>query len=90
MEKLRQNLETNDINHLKLDGVKIIDERGSWLLRPSNTESALILSIEGYSVDSFKAKVANLQRILSSIGLELNLKDLIDKELDFDSFLPGN
>jgi phosphomannomutase len=69
---------------LTIDGVKFIDEQGSWLIRKSNTEETIILCIEGYSEQYFLQKVNQVKKILLGLGLDKELLNLIDNEIAFD------
>jgi phosphomannomutase len=67
--KLKNVLNSAYIDYCDLDGVRVENKRGWWLLRPSNTEDALVIRLEGYSRNDFNFIIKNLISILKKIGL---------------------
>jgi phosphomannomutase len=72
---------------LYLDGIKYIDDEGSWLLRASNTEEAIILCLEGYSQEYFLSKLEDVKKVFYKAGLASLLPKVLDKKNHFDNSL---
>ena len=52
-----------------IDGIRITDETGWWLIRASNTEAALVVRAEGLSEEALATKTAELENILATQGI---------------------
>jgi phosphomannomutase len=70
-----------------LDGIKYIDDEGSWLLRASNTEEAIILCLEGYSQEFFLSKLEDVKKVFYKAGLQGLFPEVLDKKNHFDNSL---
>ena len=58
-----------------IDGVRITDETGWWLIRASNTEAALVVRAEGLSEEALATKTAELENILATQGITWRMAD---------------
>ena len=58
-------------NVITLDGVRVKNENGWWLIRASNTEAALVVRFEGKSEKSKKELSIEVQSRLNTEGLTL-------------------
>ena len=68
--KIKKILDDKQIKYIELDGVRVENENGWWLIRPSNTESNLVVRLEGYSQDNFHFILNDLSNILRVVGIE--------------------
>ena len=55
----------SDRDVIVIDGVRVMDETGWWLIRASNTEAALVVRAEGVDETALATKVDELQSLLS-------------------------
>jgi phosphomannomutase len=58
---------------LLIDGVRVTNEKGWWLLRASNTQAALIVRAEGSSNVNLRALITEIKKNLIEAGLDINL-----------------
>ena len=58
---------------LLIDGVRVTNEKGWWLLRASNTQAALIVRAEGSSNVNLRALITEVKKYLIEAGLDINL-----------------
>ena len=58
---------------LLIDGVRVTNEKGWWLLRASNTQAALIVRAEGSSNVNLRALITEVKKYLIEAGLDVNL-----------------
>ena len=58
---------------LLIDGVRVTNEKGWWLLRGSNTQAALIVRAEGSSNANLRALITEVKKYLIEAGLNVNL-----------------
>ena len=65
------NYKTSDL--LIIDGIRIKNEKGWWLLRASNTQAALIVRAEGSSNVNLRALITEINKYLIEAGLNINL-----------------
>ena len=56
-------------NVITLDGVRVKNENGWWLIRASNTEAALVVRFEGKSEKSKEELSIEVQSRLNTEGL---------------------
>ncbi len=54
------------------DGVRVVNEKGWWLLRASNTQDVLVVRAESTSRNDLKILVHNVQECLKPYGIEVN------------------
>ena len=59
-----------DKDVLLIDGIRVQDEAGWWLVRASNTEACLVVRAEGINQDALRSKVTELKELLSSQDLQ--------------------
>jgi phosphomannomutase len=70
MKRIRRQAE--DSLHKEIfaeDGVRVMTERGWWLVRASNTEPVLVARCEGHTPVDLERLTSQLKRHLSSVGL---------------------
>ncbi len=65
------NYKTSEL--LIIDGIRIKNEKGWWLLRASNTQAALIVRAEGSSNVNLRALIGEINKYLIEAGLDINL-----------------
>ena len=58
---------------LLIDGVRVTNEKGWWLLRASNTQAALIVRAEGSSNFNVRALITEVKKYLIEAGLDIDL-----------------
>ena len=56
-------------NVVTLDGIRVTNKNGWWLIRASNTEAALVVRFEGKSEKSKEELLLEVQSRLNSEGL---------------------
>lgn len=64
-------LQAKQASFIDIDGVKYEEDDGWWLVRPSNTEDALIVCIEGLTSQAFEQRWCYIQNILALENLQL-------------------
>ena len=57
---------------IAIDGIRVENEKGWWLLRASNTQNALTLRMEAGTEKNLRMIRDNVQILLRSVGLDLN------------------
>ena len=62
--KAKQDNADKDI--LLIDGIRVQDDDGWWLIRASNTESSLIVRAEGRDEATLAEKITQLTQLLAS------------------------
>lgn len=70
VEEVRARLAARGVDVAGIDGVRVREAGGWWLLRASNTEDALTLRCEAPDAESLKALTARLAEELKASGLE--------------------
>ena len=55
-----------EVNVLLIDGIRVQDDDGWWLIRASNTEACLVVRAEGVNEAALDKKIKELQEILAS------------------------
>ena len=70
MKHLADDAETNiakDANRqvITIDGIRVQDETGWWLIRASNTEACLVVRAEGVDEASLQAQIADVKQALA-------------------------
>lgn len=53
-----------------IDGIRVQDENGWWLIRASNTEACLVARAEGMSADALATKMAELESCLATQAID--------------------
>lgn len=69
--QLAQQLEEEGARVNTLDGVRVSEKQGWWLLRASNTQAALVARCEGESAEAMEALVEKLRTRLEAMGLAM-------------------
>jgi phosphomannomutase len=62
---------SNDV--IELDGVRVNNKCGWWLIRASNTEAVLVIRVEGTSEENKKMLLIEVQKRLKNAGLTWEL-----------------
>ena len=62
---------SNDV--IELDGVRVNNKCGWWLIRASNTEAVLVIRVEGTSEENKKKLLIEVQKRLKNVGLTWEL-----------------
>ncbi|MDC0074248.1 phosphomannomutase/phosphoglucomutase [Alphaproteobacteria bacterium] len=71
VQQIRQNLADEDFDISDIDGVRVTNEDGWWLLRASNTQAAITIRCESFNqkgLESLKKQVKN-QLILNNVDI---------------------
>ncbi len=76
-KKLQKKYDNDDI--LLIDGIRVNNDLGWYLLRASNTENAIICRAEGFTEINKKKLISELSDLLLSEKIILEKKDLIKK-----------
>ncbi|WPX95999.1 hypothetical protein [Candidatus Bandiella euplotis] len=77
IQKLKDILNELDRNYSDLDGIRIENEKGWYLVRESNSEDVLTVRLEGYSQDNFNFILKDLSNIMGTAGVRLPIDNLI-------------
>ena len=67
--KIKNILDSMNIKYIAVDGIRVENEKGWWLIRASNTEKVLVIRLEGYSQHNFDFILRYLSNILQKIGI---------------------
>jgi phosphomannomutase len=67
VENLRQQLIAEGANVNTIDGVRVLNQDGWWLLRASNTQAALVARCESQSEEGLKRLEEELEKRLSAV-----------------------
>ncbi len=73
---LRKKLQQNNIIYDDIDGIRVSNNKGWWLVRASNTEEALVICYEGNTKKHLQEIRENLRNILNEIDLNISLNFL--------------
>jgi phosphomannomutase len=58
-----------DRDVLLIDGIRVQDKSGWWLIRASNTEACLVVRAEGIDEGALDAKITELKELLASASI---------------------
>ena len=75
IEQLKSQLKEQKLSFIDIDGVKYEDNSSWWLVRQSNTEDALIICIEGETIEDFERFRLYINDKLSLYNLQLPLRE---------------
>lgn len=73
IENIKNQLKEKSIEFNGIDGVRVEDENGWWLIRASNTQAQLTLRLEGKDKMALDKQQKDVIRILSEVGINLSL-----------------
>jgi phosphomannomutase len=68
-------VKADGLNINDIDGVRVSDEHGWWLVRASNTQAVLVARCEGYTHRDLMILKATVQKYLQHIGIEQQALD---------------
>ncbi|MBC6497064.1 MAG: phosphomannomutase/phosphoglucomutase [Alphaproteobacteria bacterium GM7ARS4] len=71
LERIKKHLEEDGVAYGAVDGVRVDDEDGWWLVRASNTQAVVVAVCEALTEDAFAEKVSMLSHYLSPHGIEM-------------------
>ncbi|MDX1916463.1 MAG: phosphomannomutase/phosphoglucomutase [Rickettsiaceae bacterium] len=71
VEHLKNRLVQENINFSDIDGLRVDKERGWWLLRPSNTQGALIGRCEANSLEELKLIIDELNNYIRDYNISI-------------------
>lgn len=54
IESIKETLKQQNIVFSELDGIKVTDDKGWWLLRVSNTQNCITARCEGNTLEDFE------------------------------------
>ena len=60
---------------LLIDGLRVTNEKGWWLLRASNTQAALIIRAESTSSQNLESLINEINIFLNKAGFDKNIHD---------------
>ncbi|QQV75127.1 Phosphomannomutase/phosphoglucomutase [Rickettsia tillamookensis] len=72
IEEIKQKLLDDKIEFNDIDGVRVNNEHGWWLLRSSNTESIIVARAESASKNGLEKIIAIINKYLEKYGLLIN------------------
>ncbi len=70
LNRIKKLLTAQNIKYINIDGIRVKNQKGWWLVRCSNTEEKLTIRFEGYSQKNFNFILITLSNILRSVGLD--------------------
>lgn len=73
IEDIKNMLKEKSIEFNDIDGVRVENENGWWLIRASNTQAQLTLRVEGNDKTALNKLKQDVTKILSELGVDLNL-----------------
>ncbi|MEX2643592.1 MAG: phosphomannomutase/phosphoglucomutase [Acetobacterales bacterium] len=79
VEAVRREVGKSAAEVIDIDGVRVIDDGGWWLLRASNTQAVLVARCEGKSADDLQRQKLALSHALDAAGVDsssLNLREV--------------
>jgi phosphomannomutase len=71
---LQNQLVTNKQNFNNIDGIRVSNNNGWWLIRASNTQPVLVARCEGYSQQSLELLKAELKQYLQNLPTHFQVK----------------
>lgn len=71
IKKIKQDLISSNHNFNDIDGIRVNEEFGWWLIRASNTQSALVARCEADSVENLKKLKLKLQQNLKFYNIKI-------------------
>lgn len=71
VDELQNYLKQNNIDFNDVDGIRVNQKEGWWLIRASNTQPALVARCEGYSKNDLKVLKENLRQNLKFCQVEI-------------------
>ena len=74
MDKCKQIVKKRFKNYSLIDGIRVQNSEGWWLLRASNTQPALIIRCEASSKMYLESLIDEVENLLSSAGFKRKLK----------------
>lgn len=76
INSIKEILEQHDQNYCDLDGIRVTEPQGWWLLRASHTQEAIVARIEADSFDSLTFLKNKVEKYLQQFELTLNKIEL--------------
>ena len=73
IDEVRGRLRKNGVRFMDIDGVRVTTEHGWWLLRASNTQSALALRAESNSPQGLEVLKSEIEKQLTASGVSFKL-----------------
>lgn len=71
IDEIRTRLDAQGIDYLAIDGVRVMNSQGWWLIRASNTQAAIIARAEAASEQQLQPLIKNLAYQLQASGVVL-------------------
>ena len=69
--KIIESIKAQDITYSEIDGIRVSTEDGWWLVRPSNTQNALVARVEANSEDGLNRLKTMAANEVSKTGYKL-------------------
>lgn len=69
IEEIKCQAQKDGLKFIDVDGLRVIDNNGWWLLRASNTQAAIIARCEANSLSNLNVLLENLEQILVKYGI---------------------
>ena len=74
IDEIRARLDAAGVEYLAIDGVRVMTDKGWWLIRASNTQAAIIARAESADEAGLKGMTAMLRDQLEASGVRLELE----------------
>ena len=74
IKEVLNNIKNSNNELISIDGVRVINEEGWWLLRASNTQPALVVRCESFTKDGLENQKKNVLRELKKTSYSFNDK----------------
>ncbi len=71
VNEIKEKALLENLNVLDIDGIRAETEKGWWLIRASNTESALSINYEAYDIESFNQLKEKINFYLNDYNIKL-------------------
>ena len=75
--EIKERLSTEDVDVNDIDGVRVNEDGGWWLIRASNTQNALVLRCEAETEEVLERLKARAENQLKASGIAVRIDDLI-------------
>ena len=79
IEQVISNQKNKNVNIIDIDGLRVLNETGWWLLRASNTEAELVLRCEANSQDNLRKQLLLVKKELQEVDQIISDKILVEK-----------
>ena len=74
IKEVLTNIKNSNNDFISIDGLRVINENGWWLLRASNTQPALVIRCESFSKDGLENQKRNVIEELNKTNYSFDHK----------------